>query len=119
MRRFVEQFRDGDTLDDVYLVTEKQLRANRNGNFYIQVDLRDRTGGMQARLWNAGEPIFKTFENGDFVHVDGKVQMFQGSLQVILDHIEKVPAEKVNLLTFCRKPSRKSRNSTIVCVAFS
>ena len=100
MRRFVEQFRDGDSLDDVYLVTEKQLRANRNGNFYIQVDLRDRTGGMQARLWNAGEPVFRTFENGDFVHVDGKVQLFQGSLQVILNSLEKVHHEKVELADF-------------------
>ena len=34
-RRFVEQLRDGDPLDDVYLVTDKQLRANRNGNMYL------------------------------------------------------------------------------------
>ena len=45
-RRFVEQFRDGDSFDEVYLITDKQLRTNRNGNPYIQVELRDRSGGM-------------------------------------------------------------------------
>ena len=52
-RRFVEQLRDGDSLDDVYLCTDKQLRANRNGNLYLLLELRDRTGGISARLWNA------------------------------------------------------------------
>ena len=78
-RRYVDQLRDGDSLDEVYLVTDKQLRANRNGAMYIQLELRDRSGGMPARMWNAGENVFRSFDNGDFVHCDGKVQNFQGS----------------------------------------
>ena len=80
-RRFVDQLADGDNVDEVFLVTDKQLRANRNGNLYLQLDLRDRTGTINARLWNAGEPLFRSFEPGDFLHVKGKVQLFQGSLQ--------------------------------------
>ena len=45
-RRYVEQLRDGDTLDDVYLAVDKQLRTNRKGDLFLQVDLRDRTGGQ-------------------------------------------------------------------------
>jgi 3'-5' exoribonuclease len=99
-RRFVNDLNDGDSLDEVYLVTDKQLRANRNGNLYIQVELRDRTGCISARLWNAGEDLFRSFENGDFVLARGKVQLFQGSLQVILSHIEREQAEKVDLGDF-------------------
>ena len=43
-RRFVQQLADGDDVEEVYLVTDKQLRANRNGNLYLQLELRDRTG---------------------------------------------------------------------------
>ena len=50
-RRFVQQLADGEAVEDVFLVSDKQLRANRNGNTYIQVDLRDRTGVINARLW--------------------------------------------------------------------
>ena len=53
-RRYVQQMSDGDTVEEVYLITDKQLRANRNGNLYLQVELRDRTGSISARLWNAG-----------------------------------------------------------------
>src|SRR6516165_2349302 len=96
-RRFVQKLADGDTIEDVYLVTDKQLRANRNGNLYLQVELRDRSGSISARLWNAGEHLFRSFEAGDFLLAKGKVQLFQGALQVILSHIERVPTEKVEL----------------------
>src|SRR5271167_3744715 len=96
-RCFIRKLADGEALDEVYLVTEKQLRANRNGNLFLQVELRDRTGVISARLWNAGEQVFRTFEEGDFLRARGKVQLFQGSLQVILNQIERVPPEQVDL----------------------
>lgn len=99
-RRYVDQLRDGDNLDDIYLVTDKQLRANRNGNLYLLLELRDRTGGISARLWNAGDHTARGFDPGDFLHVTGKVQLFQGSLQVILNAIERVEAQKVELTDF-------------------
>src|SRR6266436_1079 len=99
-RRFIQQLADGDTIDDIYLVTDKQLRANRNGNLYLQVELRDRGGCISARLWNAGEHLFRSFEVGDFLVVKGKVQLFQGALQMILSHLDRVEAEKVDLADF-------------------
>jgi 3'-5' exoribonuclease len=99
-RRFVQELADGEAIDEVYLVIEKQLRANKNGNLYIQLELRDRTGTIGARLWNAGENLFRTFEEGDFLRTKGKVQLFQGSLQMILNQIERMPVEKVELPDF-------------------
>jgi 3'-5' exoribonuclease len=99
-RRFVQQLGDGEAVEEVYLVSEKQLRANRKGDLYIQVELRDRTGAISGRLWNAGEQLFRTFDEGDFLQVKGKVQLFQGSLQVILSQLERVPSERVALPDF-------------------
>jgi 3'-5' exoribonuclease len=99
-RRYVQQLTDGDTIDEIYLVNDKQLRANRNGNLYLQLELRDRTGSISARLWNAGENLFRMFEVGDFLLIRGKVQLFQGALQVILNHIERAELEKVELADF-------------------
>ncbi len=99
-RRLLQQMGDGDAVDEVYLVTEKQLRANRNGNLYLQLELRDRSGSMSARMWNAGENLFRSFESGDFLHVKGKVQLFQGALQMIVTHLERAEAEKLDLTDF-------------------
>ena len=99
-RRFIGQLADGETIDEVYLVADKQLRANRNGNLYIQLELQDRTGSMNARLWNAGEPLFRSFEAGDFLAVKAKIQLFQGTLQMILQNLEKIEPTRVDLTDF-------------------
>jgi 3'-5' exoribonuclease len=99
-RRYIDGLGDGEGIEEIYLVGEKLLRANRNGNPYLQVELRDRTGSLTGRLWNAGEPVFRSFEEGEFVLVRGKVQLFQGALQIILNSIERVPPERVDLGEF-------------------
>jgi 3'-5' exoribonuclease len=99
-RRFIEDLGDGDPVEEVYLAVDKQLRANRNGNLYLLLELSDRTGSMSARLWNAGEPLFRSFEAGDFLLIRGKVQLFQGALQMIATHLERVDPGRVELTDF-------------------
>lgn len=99
-RRYVKQLADGETVDQIFLVVEKQMRANRNGNLYLQLELRDRTGTINARLWNAPEALFRTFDEGDFVNARGKVQLFQGALQIILNQIERISTTHVELGDF-------------------
>jgi 3'-5' exoribonuclease len=99
-RQFVDQLSDGANVEEVFLVTDKQLRTNKNGNPYLQVELRDRSRCITARLWNAGEPLFRSFETGDFLFIKGKVQLFQGTLQMILSHFDRVESQKVELTDF-------------------
>lgn len=86
-RRFIRQLADGDSIDDVYLVGEKMLRNNRQGNPFLQVELRDRSGSIVGRLWNASEQLASQFDTGDFIQARGKVQRYQGALQVILSQV--------------------------------
>ncbi|MGH7223114.1 MAG: 3'-5' exoribonuclease YhaM family protein [Gemmataceae bacterium] len=99
-RQFVQQMADGDAIEEIYLVVDKQVRANRNGNIYLQLELRDRSGAISARLWNAPEPLVRSFESGEFLLVKGKVQLFQGALQMILSQLDRVESEKVELADF-------------------
>jgi 3'-5' exoribonuclease len=94
-RRFVNQLVNGETVEESFQVADKQLRANRQGNLYLQLQLRDKTGGIGARLWNASEALARTFEGGDYLFVRGKTQIFQGALQVILSHIEVVDPSRI------------------------
>jgi 3'-5' exoribonuclease len=90
-RLYVNQLANGDSVDEAFLVADKQLRANRQGNLYLHLELRDKTGTVGARLWNATEHLARLFEAGDYLHVKGKTQVFQGSLQIILTHLEVIP----------------------------
>ncbi len=99
-RRFVDSLADGDNVDEVFLVLDKQLRSNRNGNPYIQVDLGDRSGSINARMWNAGDALFRTFDAGDFLTIKGRAQMHQGSLQIILTNMDRFDSNRVELTDF-------------------
>jgi 3'-5' exoribonuclease len=99
-RQYIAHLADGINVEEVYLVSEKQLRANRNGNLFLQLEVRDRSGSMSARMWNAGEGLFRTFEEGDFLRVKGKVQLFQGALQMIVNNLDKVHSSTVHLSDF-------------------
>jgi len=99
-RADIRNLNDGDTVEEVYLVADKQLRSNRQGNPYLQLELRDRSGSITARMWNASEAMQRLFEPGDFLHIKGKVQLYQGALQMILSQIQPVEPQKLNLSEF-------------------
>src|SRR5947209_8556407 len=105
-RRYVNQLSNGDSVDEAFLVSDKQLRANRQGNLYLHLELRDKTGSVGARLWNASEGLARTFEPGDYLHVKGKTQVFQGALQIIVAHVEVVDVSRVEPDDFLPQAAR-------------
>ncbi|MFN0056763.1 MAG: 3'-5' exoribonuclease YhaM family protein [Planctomycetales bacterium] len=105
-RRFINTLSDGDSVEEVYLLTDKQLRANRNAALYLLVELRDKTGAISARMWNVTEEGVAHVNPGDFVHVKGKVQLYQGSLQMIVSAIQTVPTERLDPSDFVRSSGR-------------
>ena len=95
-RRYVNQFGHQDAVSEVFLASDKQLRPNRNGNLYLQVELSDRTGSISTRMWNATETIYKSFDNGDYVCVEGTTQLFEGAVQLIATRLSRVEPAEVN-----------------------
>jgi len=60
------------------------------------MELSDRSGRISARMWNAGESLYRSFENGDYVLVEGTTQLFQGAKQLIISRLTKVEPSEVN-----------------------
>src|SRR3990172_10149968 len=99
-RRFVSQLGHNEQVQQVFLASDKQLRPNRNGNLYLQLELSDRSGSIAARLWNASEQDYRAFENGDYVLIDGATQLFQGNMQLIANSIRKARPDEVDETDF-------------------
>jgi 3'-5' exoribonuclease len=99
-RRFVNELSDGETVEEVYLLVDKQLRANRNANLYLLASLRDRTGLVSGLMWNVTEESVSNVSAGDFVRIRGKVQLYQGAMQMILTHIQPVSPEGLDAEEF-------------------
>ena len=100
MRRYVNQLSNGEAVDEIFLVADKQLRANRQGNLYLHLDLRDKTGTIGAKLWNATEELSRRFDAGDYVATRGKVHVHQGALQLILSFVDPINPVEVEASEF-------------------
>ena len=66
-RKYLNEFKDGDSVDEVFLLAEKTLRADRNANLYLLSVLRDKTGTMVGMQWNVTEQGTAHVNAGDFV----------------------------------------------------
>ena len=107
-RVFVNQLADGSPVDEVFLLADRQLRANRHAESYLLAQLRDKTGQVSGLLWNVSESSVQQLQVGDYVKVKGKVQLFQGNLQLIMNRIEKVPVEGLAVADFQQETSVNS-----------
>jgi len=104
-RRYVNELGHQEAVDQVFVANDKQLRTNRNGNLYLQVELSDRTGSIPARLWNANEAVYKSFDNGQYVHVEGTAQLYQGAMQIIASRLRKVDPTEIDAADFKPLPA--------------
>jgi 3'-5' exoribonuclease len=86
-RQNVNDLGDGQSVDEVYLLTDKQLRANRNAETYLLAQLRDVSGQISGLLWNVREDVAAQVNAGELVRIRGRVQLYQGNLQIILTNI--------------------------------
>ncbi len=106
-RRFVSQLAPKEQVDQTFLACNKQLRPNRNGNLYLQVQLADRSGSINGMMWNANEQAYRNFDNGDYVSVTGTAQLYNGDMQLIVTSIERVPPTNVNEEDYLRVSNRQ------------
>lgn len=95
-RRFINQLGESENIDQVFLASDKQLRTNRNGNPYLTIRLADKTGSLTGMMWNANDRIYASFDNGDYLQVQGSTQFYNGALQMIVTRVDKTPRENVD-----------------------
>src|SRR5688500_15851423 len=96
LRRFVNQLGERENIDQVFLVADKQLRANRNGNLYLQLRLMDKTGLLTGMLWNATDQIFNSVGTGNYLRVSGTTQVYNGQMQMIITRVEPADPRQVD-----------------------
>ncbi len=99
-RQMIEQLKPGEPVDAVFLVSECSLRTARNGSSYLTLTLRDRTGQIEGRLWDASEAIAGTICADDFVRVKGKAESYRNQLQLNLRSITRAETEGLRLRDF-------------------
>ncbi|MBO5573024.1 MAG: HD domain-containing protein [Clostridium sp.] len=87
--RFIAQFTEGYRVSDVYLVKHRQIAVTKNGKEYANVVLQDRTGTIDAKIWDLTSPGIGDFDALDYTWVEGDVTVYQGSHQLNIRRIRR------------------------------
>ncbi|MCC8103135.1 MAG: HD domain-containing protein [Clostridiales bacterium] len=80
--KFINSFREGDKINEIYLCKYKQSATAKNGKLYENVVLQDKTGTIDAKIWDPNSSGIEEFGVLDYVFVNGDVTNFQGTLQM-------------------------------------
>jgi 3'-5' exoribonuclease len=84
--------RAGDEVDAVFACARKDRLTARSGLPYLAIELRDRSGAIQARAFRDADLLSGRFERGDLVRVRGRVERFRDELQLELREIARAEA---------------------------
>lgn len=93
---FIKDLKEKQKVNSPFLVRSKSVPLNKKGDPYINLLLADKTGDVEARVWENVQEISEKFESGDIVLIDGIAQIYQGKLQIRVNDIIKVDRQEVN-----------------------
>ena len=80
--KFIREFKEGEKVFDIYLCKQKTSAVTKNGKAYETATLQDKTGTIEAKIWDPNNAGINDFAAMDYVEVYGDVNSFQGALQL-------------------------------------
>lgn len=94
--KYINSFKEGTRLSEVYLCKSKQIAQTKSGKDYGSLVLQDKTGTVDAKIWDLTSPGVGSFDVLDYVHVDADVTVFQGNYQLNVKRIRKADEGEYN-----------------------
>jgi len=100
----VEQLRDGQAINDFFLVAECERKSTRDNRMFLSVVLADESGRVNAVVWDGAERLAGVLAPGAIVRVDGACASYKGDLQVKISDARAVRAtDKIDPADFQAK----------------
>lgn len=103
---FVSELESGKVATAVFLVQAKEIRQKKTGEPYLSLILGDRTGDLDAKMWDNVADVMDTFERDDFVRVRGILQVYNNRPQFTLHKLQRMDEAAVDPADFFPASSR-------------
>jgi 3'-5' exoribonuclease len=97
---FVTDLNSEQSITTFFLVHEKEIRNTREGKPYLRLELGDRSGTIEARMWDQFESAVKDIGRDDFVKVQARVEIYRNRPQLSLQQLRLAKPEEIDLADF-------------------
>jgi len=92
---YISELEPNQVINGIFLVHHKDIRQKKSGDPYLSLILTDRTGDLDAKMWDNAADVLDAFERDDFARVKGLYQIFQNRPQLTVHKIAAVPEAEV------------------------
>src|SRR5579862_1123162 len=91
---YVSNLTPDTTITSFFLVCEKEMRSTREGKPFLRLELSDRSGTIEARLWDNVEGLAPLFDRDDVIKIQARVENYKNRVQLVVERIRRAePAE--------------------------
>jgi 3'-5' exoribonuclease len=87
---WVGDIKEDDQVRGQYLVKVKRMGSTKKGDAFLTLTLSDRTGDLEAKVWERAEAVSRLFHEGDILDIEGYASSYRGQLQLILSELKTV-----------------------------
>jgi RecG-like helicase len=102
---YAKDVKNGSTLNTVFRVTDKERHTARSGKTFLSLTLFDKTGTLDARIFDNVDAAEAAFQNDDYLLVAGKLIAFHGKPQLVIEKLEKLDAGPIDAKEFAPPPT--------------
>jgi len=99
-KTFVTDLTSEQTITSFFLVTAKELRHTREGKPYLRLELGDRSGAVEARMWINFENAAREVGRDDVVKVEARVELYRDRTQLAVLQIRKAKPDEIELADY-------------------
>ena len=97
---YVSELQPNQIITSTFLVQHKDIRQKKTGEPYLSLILGDRTGELDAKMWDNAAEVIDTFERDDFVKVRGLLQVHQNRLQLTVHRLQRQSESDVDFTDY-------------------
>src|SRR6266849_9459539 len=89
-----------------FVVVSKQVKPKKSGEPYLALTLGDRTGQIEAKMWDNVEEFIDVFEQDDFLKIKGLINKYKNRFQLTIHKLRRMQDAEVDISDYLPKPSK-------------
>lgn len=97
---------ENQTITSYFVVASKQVKAKKNGEVYLSLVLADRSGQLQANMWDNVSDAIDGFDQDDFVKAKGVIHKYNGRWQMTVHKLRKLGDTEIDYSDYIPKTSK-------------
>jgi 3'-5' exoribonuclease len=97
---------ENQTITSLFVVASKQVKSKKNGDLYLSITLADRSGQLQANMWDNVADAVSAFEQDDFVKVKGVVHKYNGRWQLTVHKVRRLEEQEIDYSDYIPKTTK-------------